>query len=530
MALTGLRDELICSICLSTYTDPVTLRCGHNFCWVCITQVLDNTGLQGPYTCPACRKRFSERPALHKNTTLCNIVQHLQPVPSERMMGVIFCTYCIEVLVPAAKSCLLCEASLCSDHLSVHNKSREHVLTEPTMFSKNSRCSLHRKVLDYFCFKDSTCVYCQTVAHRKDQAGQQTYPIDKESLKNDLVELTSQREGIVDSIHRLQLHTMEVQKNAADYLAQTTAIFVDINKQLQMLEKRILNEILRQEEQVLLSTSNMTVQLMLKKSALSQQISKKQALYNVVSTMHLSQVSKPESTELADEEKEEAESGLETWDEKFRAVGDLVGVLISETLHRDLIDIVTNVNPLFHGQEAADVLLDADTAGWDVVVSADKRTASCSRLKRQRPKNTEHLQYFNQVVSASSFPPGRYYWEVETGKTGSWRIGVAYPSAGREILKSRIGDNDKSWCLCKAVNQYSVIHDSRKNVLSKNVLCSKLGIYLNIWAGTLSFYELGDPIEHLYTFSTTFTEPLIVALCVGIRGRMTIKSKRFQSL
>ncbi|KAG9464567.1 hypothetical protein GDO78_019734 [Eleutherodactylus coqui] len=32
MSSTDLRDELLCSICLSTYTDPVMLRCGHNFC------------------------------------------------------------------------------------------------------------------------------------------------------------------------------------------------------------------------------------------------------------------------------------------------------------------------------------------------------------------------------------------------------------------------------------------------------------------------------------------------------------------
>ncbi|XP_040202987.1 E3 ubiquitin/ISG15 ligase TRIM25-like isoform X2 [Rana temporaria] len=65
MASGDLRAELECSVCLNIYTDPVMLRCGHNFCRVCIDRVLDTQEGSGGYSCPECREKFPDRPALH---------------------------------------------------------------------------------------------------------------------------------------------------------------------------------------------------------------------------------------------------------------------------------------------------------------------------------------------------------------------------------------------------------------------------------------------------------------------------------
>ncbi|CAI9620419.1 unnamed protein product, partial [Staurois parvus] len=150
MASSDLRKELECSVCLNIYTDPVTLRCGHNFCRDCIGRVLDTQEGSGGYSCPECREEFQDRPALRRNITLRNIVENFQSTHPEQEESGVFCTYCIHTPVPAVKSCLMCEASLCDNHLRVHSKSPEHVLCDPTTSLKDRKCSIHKKLLEYY--------------------------------------------------------------------------------------------------------------------------------------------------------------------------------------------------------------------------------------------------------------------------------------------------------------------------------------------------------------------------------------------
>ena len=53
-ALKRLEDQLNCSICLDTYTDPKLLQCFHVFCHRCLVP-LGVRDQQGQFTCPICR-------------------------------------------------------------------------------------------------------------------------------------------------------------------------------------------------------------------------------------------------------------------------------------------------------------------------------------------------------------------------------------------------------------------------------------------------------------------------------------------
>uniref|UniRef100_A0A674JCX0 RING-type E3 ubiquitin transferase n=1 Tax=Terrapene triunguis TaxID=2587831 RepID=A0A674JCX0_9SAUR len=53
-----LRDELVCSICLDSFKDPVILDCGHSYCQACITKCW---GASGTGLCPQCRKPLPKR-------------------------------------------------------------------------------------------------------------------------------------------------------------------------------------------------------------------------------------------------------------------------------------------------------------------------------------------------------------------------------------------------------------------------------------------------------------------------------------
>ncbi|XP_075061023.1 uncharacterized protein LOC142149600 [Mixophyes fleayi] len=509
MASADLRQELDCSICLNIYTDPVTLRCGHNFCRVCIDRVLDTQEGSGVYICPECRAECQEHPALIRNIPLCNIVgRFLSTQPDQEETG-IFCTYCIHSPVPAAKSCLLCEASLCDNHLRVHSKSAEHVLSDPTTSLGNRKCSVHKKILEYYCTEDSVCI-CVSCCLIGEHKGHQIESLDnasekkKKKLRNVLQKLTTKREETERRVQRVQKRRREDQEKAAGVTETVTALFRDIRRQLDDLEKRVLSEISRQEESVSLSVSDLIQQLEIKKDELSRKMRHIEELCSMSDPVTVLQES--DTGDLCDTEVRERH------DDQVRDVGDLDVALISERIHT-LSDIITGINTGIYVEEPTDILLDVNTAGNNIHISGDRKTASRSDINQNHPETPERFEY-NQVISTRRFSSGRHYWEVELSKQGWWRVGMCYPSIDRRGRQSGIGINNKSWCLMRNNNQYSVIHDN-KGIRSLDITpCDRLRIYLDYEAGQLSFYALCDPIRHLHTITATFTEPLHAALCV----------------
>ncbi|XP_063785125.1 E3 ubiquitin/ISG15 ligase TRIM25-like [Pseudophryne corroboree] len=517
MASADLRQELDCSICLSIYTDPVTLRCGHNFCRVCIDRVLDTQEAAGVYICPDCRAECQERPVLQKNITLCNIVgRFLSTQPDQEETG-IFCTYCIHSPVPAAKSCLLCEASLCDNHLRVHSKSSEHVLSDPTTALGNRKCSVHKEILEYYCTEDAACI-CVSCRLDGEHRGHHVEMMDeaikkkKEKLRNVLQKLTTKRAETEKRVQSLQERRREDQGKADGVTETVTALFRDIRRQLEDMEKTVLSEISRQEQRVSLSVSDLIQQLEIKKDELSGKMRHIEELCNMSDPVTVLQ--EPDTGDLCDTEDTEGH------DTQVHGAGDLDVGLISGTLHTLLSDIITGISTGIYVQQPTDLLLDVTTGSDYIQISGDRKTASRSDIRQNHPVTPERFQY-NQVISTRGFSSGRHYWEVDVSKSEMWRVGMCYPSIDRRGLQSAIGNNNKSWCLSRGNNQSSVIHDCTGYQLPEDMCCYRVRVYLDYEAGQLSFYSLCDPIRHLHTYTATLTEPLHAALCVGA-GCITI--------
>uniref|UniRef100_A0A803KF45 E3 ubiquitin-protein ligase TRIM7-like n=1 Tax=Xenopus tropicalis TaxID=8364 RepID=A0A803KF45_XENTR len=544
MAAADLRDELSCSICLSIYTDPVSLPCGHTFCRGCIGVVLGSQKISGDYSCPECMKKFRKRPALHRNRALGNIADRFRP--TETGETGIFCTYCLLSPVPAAKSCLLCEASLCDTHLRGYCQSAEHVLTKPTVSFMGRKCSVHHKVLEYHCCEDSACICvscCLAGEHRGHRVEllSEASEKKKEKLRKVLEKLSPEREETERGAQRLQERGREVAEVAAGETERVTALFRGIREELEALENQVLGEVSRQREELSLPFNELINQLKFKKDELSRKIRHIEELCNMADPLTVLQEQweshgaafcgaegsdtegrEREDTEGADNEGREREDtegadteGRERGGIKVPAVGDLDVVRISETLLTGLAGIVTGVKGRIYGQEATGLLLDINTAGNDVSVSGDGKSASYSFTAQRRPQTPERSQDELQALSTRSFPSGRHYWEVEGSESGDWGVGVAYPSIERGGHKSRIGNNNKSWCLYRwDNNNYTVRHDRKDTQLPHVPSCRRIRISLDYEAERLSFYELSEPIRHLHTFTASFTEPLHAAFWV----------------
>ncbi|XP_044127990.1 E3 ubiquitin-protein ligase TRIM11-like [Bufo gargarizans] len=512
MASADLRAELDCSICLHTYTDPVMLRCGHNFCRVCIDRVLDTQDESGVYTCPECREEFQARPTLMRNLALRNIMENLLVTQHKETETVIFCTYCVDSPVPAVKSCLHCEASLCEKHLSVHSKSSQHVLSDPNTSLENRKCSVHKEVLKYYCTEDAAFI-CVSCSLAEEHQGHRVEMLDeasekkKKKLRYVLRKLTAKRVEPEERVQNLEERWRKAQEKASGEAERVTVLFTDIRRRLDDLEKRVLNEISKQEKEESILLSALMKKLEKKKDELSRKMRHIEELCNM--TDPLTVLQEPDTGDLCDPEEE---GGDEDINRCLHDVDDLDVAVISDKLHT-LCDIITDIRRGIYMEGPAHILLDVNTAANNILISDDLKTATCTHKNQNRPERAERFQDY-QVMSSRRFTSGRHYWDVESSGSVDWRVGMCYPSIDRRGRQSYIGSNNKSWSLRRCDNQYSVRHNGKDIQLPDKISSNRVRICLDYEVGQLSFYELCDPIRHLHTFTAAFTKPLHAALCV----------------
>ncbi|XP_069619390.1 E3 ubiquitin/ISG15 ligase TRIM25-like [Ranitomeya imitator] len=520
MASADLGEELLCSICLSTFKDPVILRCGHNFCRVCIGRVLDTQDESGVYSCPECREEFQERPTLTRNINLHNVAERflITQQEQEEITG-ICCTYCVDSPVPAVRSCLHCEASLCDKHLRSHNKSAEHVLSDPSTSLEKRKCSVHKELLKYYCTRDAICicVSCSLIGKHK---GHKMESLDEASEKkkkiwrNVLQKLIIKREKTEERVRSLEERRRKAEEKAAGEAERVTALCTDIRRRVDDLEKKVLSEISRQEKEESLSLSALIHQLEIKKDELSRKMRHIEELCNMTDPLTLLQ--DPDTGDLCDPEEEGGDEDTGGHDKQLHDGDDLDVAVISHTLHT-LCEVISGIRSGIYVVSPADILLDVTTAANSLLISDDLKTATRTREKQKRPETEKRFHDYPQVMSRRGFTSGRHYWDVESSRSGVWGVGMCYPSIDRRGRQSLIGDNNKSWSLATSNNnQYLVIHDRKVIQLPDKISSDRFRICLDYEAGQLSFYELCDPIRHLHTFTASFSEPLHAALCVGL--------------
>ncbi|XP_068118314.1 E3 ubiquitin/ISG15 ligase TRIM25-like [Hyperolius riggenbachi] len=506
MAFTGLRDSLNCSVCLNVFSNPVTLKCGHNFCRVCIARVLQTQEGLGVYSCPECREEFLECPGLQVNTNIQNIVEMFHSTNPETEDFLISCTYCMDSPVPAVKTCLHCEISLCEDHLRVHPNSAEHVLIGPVGSLSDRKCPLHKKTLAFYCYNDSSCICdsCCLAEHIKHEVKsvECAFEKKKDKLKNDLQKLTSKTEEVDQQVRNLQLSIRETEEKGLQLAEKVTDLFRNFRRWMEVEEKKALSQIFREQEQLLQPLSQQIQLLEMKKEELAAKLRHIEELSNTTDPLMVLQDQKSDRADVAEERDKEYLCGHNSGEHLDEG-------LIFMNIHSRVNMIMSNVSRI-GVSEASDILLDVDTAANNISVSQDLKSAFLSTNHQNYPQSSKRFED-GQILSFRNFSSGQHYWEVETSEMGDWMIGLAYTSMDRSGDRSWFGENDKSWCLARYKNNYSVIHNGVENSLSNQCLSHRFWVYLDYEAGRLSFYELVEPVRHLHTFSTTFTEPLHAA-------------------
>ncbi|CAL8390580.1 unnamed protein product, partial [Arctogadus glacialis] len=162
---------------------------------------------------------------------------------------------------------------------------------------------------------------------------------------------------------------------------------------------------------------------------------------------------------------------------------------------------------------ACELTLDPNTACRLLPLSEDNRNVTVVEEKQSYPDHPERFDSLCQVLCREGLT-GRCYWEVEW--EGNVGVGVTYRGITRRGRgdDSKLGGNDKSWCLFCDDDSYSASHN---NIATDKRLLphgsNRVGVYLDRPAGTLSFYRVSpggggssDTLTHLHTFQSTFTQ------------------------
>ncbi|KAJ8278168.1 hypothetical protein GJAV_G00084660 [Gymnothorax javanicus] len=199
--------------------------------------------------------------------------------------------------------------------------------------------------------------------------------------------------------------------------------------------------------------------------------------------------------------------------------GDLPSITLSpyntfEAVRKSVSELKERLEDVFKselinvsGKDSRQLTLDPNTAHQKLRLSEGNRKVTRVKQIQSYPDHPERFDDWHQVLCREGLS-GCYYWEAEwSGDRVS--IAVSYKDISRkgEGNDSRLGYNNKSWCLCCFPFSYSFRHNNKRTKIPVPS-SSRIGVYLNHRAGTLSFYSISDTMTLLHRVQTTFTQPL----------------------
>ncbi|KAJ8278199.1 hypothetical protein GJAV_G00084990 [Gymnothorax javanicus] len=158
-------------------------------------------------------------------------------------------------------------------------------------------------------------------------------------------------------------------------------------------------------------------------------------------------------------------------------------------------------------QHSCQLTLDPNTAHQKLRLSEGNRKVTRMEKIQSYPDHPERFDSKCQVLCREGLS-GRCYWEAEWSGKGV-NIAVSYKDISRKGRgdDSRLGFNNKSWRLSCSPFSYSFLHNNEETEIPVPP-SSRIGVYLDHRAGTLSFYSVSDAMTLLHRVQTTFTQPL----------------------
>ncbi|XP_061591678.1 tripartite motif-containing protein 16-like [Cololabis saira] len=540
------QDTFSCSICLEVLKDPVTIPCGHSYCMNCIKSYWDGKEQKEITSCPQCRETFTERPVLVKSTMLADLIEQLkktglQAAPADHCYAGpedVACDFCSGRKLKAVKSCLVCLASYCEQHLQPHHDVaplKKHKLVDPSRNLQNNICPRHGEVMKMFCRTDQKCIcyLCPVEEHK----GHDTVSAAAERTERQR-EMEVSRQQIQQEIQdrekdvkRLQQEVEAINQYADKTVEDSEEIFTELISLLQKRSSDVKQQIRSQQETEVRRVRELEEKLqqeitdLKRRDAEMKQLTdnedNNQFLHNYSSLSPLSESTHSSSISIRP---------LSYFEDVTAAVSEVRGQLqdilrdtwtnISQTI-TDMDVSLSDSQPKPKSRAgflkySCEITLDPNTVNRQLLLSEENRKVTFMEQLQSYSSHSDRFTKHPQVLSRESLT-GRQYWEVEK-KADAVGVAVSYKniirSGGWE--ESGFGGNDKSWSLHCYSDSCEFWYNNIRTSIS-GPQSSRIGVYLDHRAGVLSFYSVSETMTLLHRVQTTFTQPLYAG--VGIKPR-----------
>ncbi|XP_026864635.2 E3 ubiquitin/ISG15 ligase TRIM25 [Electrophorus electricus] len=438
----------------------------------------------------------------------------------------VLCHYCSSSKQRSAvKSCLVCCASMCSEHLQIHLNSpvfQSHPLVPAVENMSAWRCQEHQEMNRIYCRPCGVCVctVCTLIGSHKEHACISIKEAEQElrtTLKSELKKIQIKETAVLNRVTQLKEKQQSVQEVLEGKRAAVLQQYQAMRKAFEMEEQQAISCVTQEASRVLGSIAE---RLHLLKQALTTIQSTFTSLQSLGDTSQaqdqifimeyrkiaecLNELSDPiENMESVEEVNHSRLDSLQDWTERR------LNTVIISMPHRDPFRLLYGLSPT----------LDLDTAHPKLLLTEDKRRVEYSEAQQAYPEHGARFSVFPQVLASKALCQGRYYWEVEVSlDEGRWKVGVCDGQIARKGQKDscRIGFYPNSWCLVYDKGKVEVLHDKVTSPVCATGL-QKVGVLLDFEEGCLTFYSVSveGTLNLLYSFKHAFSKPLYPALAVS---------------
>ncbi|XP_056597006.1 E3 ubiquitin-protein ligase TRIM39-like isoform X3 [Triplophysa dalaica] len=495
-----MADELLCSICLDVFSDPVSTPCGHNFCKICLNTYWNNSQ---DYRCPNCKETFTQRLDLKINTTFRDIVNE------QKKKSEVVCDICTEGKLKAVKSCLVCQSSYCKTHLESHLRVsglQKHKLIDPVKNLQDYICQKHDRPLELFCRDDQTCVclFCTEGDHKNHN----TVPI-RESIEEKKLDLTKTQTDVQQMIKNRTKKIQDIKhlaelrrRNTEKEKAASVVVFSDLMRSIERCQSELLEMMEEKQKAAEKHDEDVIKDLEQEITELKKRNIKLEQISHTEHHLQLIQIRSFICSQLITNNCSEISLKSHVSVEKVRRSL----TQLQETLQEKLSEAVLKLMQ----QYAVDVTLDPHTAHPLLFLSDDKKQVTTEKLRNIEHKLPDIPKRFNQrldVLAKEGFSSGGFYFEVQVKGVTNWKLGVVRESVNRKGVTAR-KPVDGFWTVAlRNENEYISGSDSSVS-LFLSVMPQKVGVFVDYEEGLVSFYDVENR-SHIYSYTDqSFTEKL----------------------